>query len=192
MYEPKVNGAANNLLNEAISLFLISTSPLVSLFYFIAYQDFDASVVAGVQALISEGPVHFFATRCPHLSASSVLAYAAWVLSQAILYHYLPGQLHQAPRTIGGRQLLYRLNGLLAWAVTVAIAAAASYYGLVDPTFIARHWGSLLATANVYCVALIAVFYVKARVSPDNVGETLLTGKTPIYHHTGLFSRVTE
>ncbi|KAK5999080.1 7-dehydrocholesterol reductase [Cladobotryum mycophilum] len=75
-----------------------------------------------------------------------------------------------------GRRLPYRLNGTRAWIITIVVGAAASYYGLIDPTFIAKQWGSLLATASLYCATLIAIFQVKARLWPDNAGDTLFTG----------------
>jgi 7-dehydrocholesterol reductase len=101
---------------------------------------------------------------------TSIAAYLAWVVFQAVLYVFLPGPLHQAPRTPGGRRLLYRLNGFRAWALTVAVAAGASFAGLVDPAVIAKHWATVLATAVLYSCALLGVFAIKARVSPDNLG----------------------
>ncbi|KAG7102331.1 hypothetical protein HYQ44_018141 [Verticillium longisporum] len=175
MYEQTLKEWTDVYLNEAISLLLITTCPLFLLFYWITYQDFGVSISSSAEALVSDGILKFLA-RCPSPTAASTTAYAAWVLSQAALYHVLPGPLHRGPRTPGGRQLLYRLNGFHAWILTIGIAAAATFCRLIDPTYIARHWGDLLATANVYCVALIVIFYVKARLKPDNVGETLLTG----------------
>ncbi|EGY15911.1 7-dehydrocholesterol reductase [Verticillium dahliae VdLs.17] len=175
MYEPTSTKWTDVYLNEAISLLLITTCPLFLLFYWITYQDFGVSISSSAEALISDGILNFLA-RCPRPTVASTTAYAAWVLSQAALYHALPGPLHRGPRTPGGRQLLYRLNGFYAWMLTIGFAAVATFGRLIDPTYIARHWGDLLATANVYCAALIVIFYVKARLKPDNAGETLLTG----------------
>ncbi|CRK23186.1 hypothetical protein BN1723_002944 [Verticillium longisporum] len=175
MYEPTSTKWTDVYLNEAISLLLITTCPLFLLFYWITYQDFGVSISSSAEALISDGILNFLA-RCPRPTVASTTAYAAWILSQAALYHALPGPLHRGPRTPGGRQLLYRLNGFYAWMLTIGIAAVATFGRLIDPTYIARHWGDLLATANVYCAALIVIFYVKARLKPDNAGETLLTG----------------
>ncbi|KJZ74771.1 hypothetical protein HIM_05888 [Hirsutella minnesotensis 3608] len=168
MYEPTATDRASIVLDEALSFGIIVGSPLfLFLFYWITYHDFGASLTSAARALVSEGLHTFFVTRLPYPTIASTVGYALWVLSQAALYHYLPGRLHRAPRTPGGRRLLYKLNGLRAWMLTVGAAAAASYWALPDPTFIARHWGGLLATANLYCIALIVVFYIKARAKPD-------------------------
>ncbi|PHH61563.1 hypothetical protein CDD81_8144 [Ophiocordyceps australis] len=179
MYEPRATGRASIALDEAMSFSIIAGSPLFFfLFYYMAYNDFGAELSSAAAALYSQGPSGFFLTRLPLPTVGSVASYAFWVLSQSLLYHYLPGRLHRAPRTPGGRRLMYKLNGLRAWLLTVGVAAMAAYFELLDPALIARHWGPLLAAANLYCLALIGVFYVKARVRPDNAGETLLTGKS--------------
>ncbi|PHH87713.1 hypothetical protein CDD83_8503 [Cordyceps sp. RAO-2017] len=177
MYEPRVTGRTKVLLNEALSMALITGSPILLLFYWITYNFFDASLSASGAALLHEGAATFFLSRLPWPTISSLKGYGFWVVSQALLYHFLPGALHLAPRTPGGRRLLYRLNGLLAWFLTVAVAAAASYFGTLDPTVIAKQWGEGLATANVYALTLVGVFYVKARVRPDEPGDTLFTGE---------------
>jgi 7-dehydrocholesterol reductase len=176
MYEPKATSWASVLLNEFVSFQLIVTSPLLDWFVLIAYQDFDSSLASAGNALLSE-PLSFFSSRLPAVTTTSIAAYLAWVVFQAVLYVLVPGPLHQAPRTPGGRRLLYRLNGFRAWVLTVAVAAGACFAGLIDPAIIAKHWETALTAAMLYSCALIGIFYVKARVGPDNVGDTLLTGK---------------
>jgi 7-dehydrocholesterol reductase len=176
MYEPKATGWASVVVNEFVSLQLIASSPLVDWFVSISYDDFDSSLYSASEALLSE-PFSFFTSRLPTVTATSIAAYLAWVVFQALLYVFVPGPLHQAPRTPGGRRLLYRLNGFRAWALTLALAACVCYAGLVDPALIAKHWTATLATAVLYSSALIGIFWVKARVAPDDKGDTLLTGK---------------
>ena len=175
MYEPKPTTKGAVILNEIISCGLVVTSPLFVLFYWIAYQFYDASLLSSALAF-TEAPLRFL-SHMPRPSGASVVAYLLWVLFQGILYIILPGPIHYGPRTPGGRRLPYKLNGLSAWAITVGCATVASYYRLIDPAWIAKNWGELLATANLYCFALIGTFYIKARSSPDNVEDTLLTGE---------------
>jgi 7-dehydrocholesterol reductase len=176
MYEQRATGWASVVVNEFFSFQLIATSPILDWFVLIAYQDFDASLSSACKALLSE-PLLFVSSRLPAITVTSIAAYFSWVVFQAILYVFVPGPLHQAPRTPGGRRLVYRLNGFCAWALTVALAVGASFTGLIDPAFLAKHWATALATATLYSFALIGIFYVKARVAPDNEGDTLLTGK---------------
>ncbi|KAK3294105.1 7-dehydrocholesterol reductase [Chaetomium fimeti] len=175
MYEPKATSWTSVVVNEFVSLQLVATSPILDWFVSISYDDFDSSLSSAAKAFLSE-PISFFTSRLPTVTATAVAAYLSWVVFQACLYVFVPGPLHQAPRTPGGRRLLYRLNGFSAWAVTVALAAYASYAGFVDPAVIAKHWTTTIATAMVYSFALIGIFYIKARVVPDNKGDTLLTG----------------
>lgn len=180
MYEPRATSWASIAINELFSFQLIATSPLLDWFFLIAYFDFDASLSSACKALLSE-PLLFFSSRLPTVTAASITAYLSWVIFQAVLYVFVPGPLHQAPRTPGGRRLVYRLNGFSAWVLTVAVAACASFAGLVDPALIAKHWTTVLATAMLYSCGLIGVFYVKARVLPDDKGDTLLTGKFSVF-----------
>lgn len=180
MYEPKLTSWTGVFFNEIASFILVATSPLLLIFYFVAYEDFNSSLTAAGLNLVSEGPWSFF-SRCPLPTTTSIAIYLLWVAFQAALYVILPGRLYQAPRTPGGRRLLYRLNGTNAWVLTVLIAVAASYYELVDPAFIAKNWGSLFAAANVYSCVLVFIFQIKARVSPDNEGDTMLNGERMIH-----------
>lgn len=176
MYEPRATGWAIVIFNELASFQLIVTSPLLDWFVCIAYDDFDSSLLSASEAFLSE-PLSFFTSRLPTVTAISIAAYLGWVVFQALLYIFVPGPLHQAPRTPGGRRLFYRLNGFRAWVLTLTIAAYACYAGFIDPTLLAKHWTTFLATAMVYSSALIGIFYIKARVAPDDKGDTLLTGK---------------
>ncbi|KAF3924653.1 hypothetical protein AA313_de0204267 [Arthrobotrys entomopaga] len=176
MYEPKTKSRLEVIFNEAASFILITTCPLLLVFYWISYQYFDLSLLSTARSLISSNPVSFFTSRLPLPSTFTIVAYLSWVIFQAALYILLPGPIHLGPRTPGGRLLPYKLNGLLAWAVTVAVAVIAVYLGLVDPAIIAKEWGAFLATANAYSWMIIFVFAVKARLKPDNEGDTLLTG----------------
>lgn len=180
MYEPKATSWASIVVNEFVSLQLMVTSPLLDWFVSIAYDDFDSSLSSASKALLSE-PLSFFTSRLPTVTTTSIAAYLAWVAFQAFLYVFVPGPLHQAPRTPGGRRLFYRLNGFRAWLLTLALAACASFAGLVDPSLLAKHWTTMIATAVVYSSALIGIFYIKARVTPDNKDETLLSGKSPFF-----------
>ena len=176
MYEPGAKGRAAVGFNEVVSFILITTSPLFCFFCYAAYWDFDSSLRDAAIELISRGPVAFFSHHIPRTSMKTIGAYLLWVIFQAALYRSLPGPLHFGPRTCGGRRLPYKLNGLLAWIVTIAAAIFVSYSGYADPALIAKNWGALLVAATMYSAFVIFIFYIKARTWPDNKGETLVTG----------------
>ncbi|KAL2144295.1 hypothetical protein VTI28DRAFT_9283 [Corynascus sepedonium] len=170
MYEPRATSRTGVVVNELMSFQLIATSPILDWFVMIVHQDFDWSLSVASRALLSK-PLSFFSSRLLPVTTTSVAAYLSWVIFQAILYVFVPGRLHQAPRTPGGRRLIYKLNGLNAWLLTVILAAWASYAGLVNPAVLASSWPTALATATLYSFTLIAIFFVKARVAPDDKGH---------------------
>lgn len=189
MYERRATKKNDIVFDKFTSFVLITTSPLFLLFYCITYHYFDASITSAASELLSSNPVDFFSSRIPQLTKASVLAYSLWVIVQVLLYVYVPGNLHIAPRTPGGRQLKYRLNGLRVWILSVGGAAMLCYKGILDPAFIAVHWGDLLMTANAYAFMLVVTFWIKARIKPDNQGDTLITGEYLICHGTSSVSR---
>lgn len=184
MYERRATKNNDIVFDEVTSFVLITTSPLLLLFYWITYHYFDASITSAASELLSNNPLDFFFSRIPQLTRASVLAYSLWVIVQALLYVYVPGQLHIAPRTPGGRQLRYKLNGLRSWILSVGGATMLCYNGILDPAFIAIHWGDLLMTANAYCLILVLTFWIKARIRPDHQGDTLITGEYLICYRT--------
>ncbi|KAE8332430.1 hypothetical protein BDV39DRAFT_216575 [Aspergillus sergii] len=153
-----------------------SAPPLSVIFYCIAYHHFDTSLYAAARAAYSEGFFYFFATRFPRPSLISVSCYAAWLALQAILYVCLPGEIALGPVTPAGRRLKYKLNGLTAWCLTVALWAVGTKSGLVDPTIIARKWEGLIWTTTVFCVVAALISYAKACVLPGVETENLKTG----------------
>ncbi|KAH6971451.1 7-dehydrocholesterol reductase [Ilyonectria sp. MPI-CAGE-AT-0026] len=194
MYERQATEKKDIVFDKVTSFVLITTSPLFLLFYWITHHYFDASITSAASELISNNPFDFFSSRIPQLTKASVLAYSLWVIVQALLYVYVPGKLHIAPRTPGGRQLKYRLNGLRVWILSVGGAAMLCYNGILDPAFIAIHWGNLLMTANAYALILVLTFWIKARIKPDHQGDTLITGNFfyDLYNGGELHPRIGE
>lgn len=167
---------SRNLLREVACFFLLLPTPAFLHFYWIAYSVFDASLVSAAQALSQEGPRHFFLTHLPDWNIDTAYIYADWLLFQAFLFVTLPGPSAVAPRTPGGRALVYTLNGLSAWFITVLLSCVGSYFGIINLAYIAENWDSFLVTASGWCLLLVFTFQVKARLYPDDVGDTLITG----------------
>ncbi|KAB8079703.1 ergosterol biosynthesis ERG4/ERG24 [Aspergillus leporis] len=163
-------------LTVVISFVLCTTTPFVVIYYWIAYQYFDTSIVTAARVACSEGLFQFFITRFPHSSGNAVFGYAAWLAFQAIMYIYLPGREALGPVTPAGRRLRYKLNGLAAWVATIALWALGAISGIIDPAYIAKNWENLIWTTNVFSVVVVILFHMKARLMPDNKAETFITG----------------
>lgn len=179
---PKPQQLRPSTITETICFILCTTSPLVVIYYWIAYHYFDTSIIAAARTSYSEGLIQFFAIRFPHPSIVAILGYSTWLVLQAILYIYLPGSETLGPLTPAGRRLRYKLNGLAAWVATVALWIAGSTLGIFDPTYIAKNWESLIWAINVFSVSITVIFHIKAQILPDNEGETFITGKSLLDH----------
>ncbi|KAL3254415.1 hypothetical protein ABHI18_008949 [Aspergillus niger] len=142
---------------QLVSFIFCVTTPMTVIFYCIAYRDFHTSLT-------------------PRPTLEAITGYAAWFIIQAILYIALPGPTVFGPPTPGGRRLRYKLNGLAAWIVTVALAISGSFAGILRPASLAEAWGGLVAVTNIFSFIIIILFQIKARVAPDNKHETYLTG----------------
>ncbi|KAK4250716.1 ergosterol biosynthesis ERG4/ERG24 family-domain-containing protein [Corynascus novoguineensis] len=151
MYEPRATSHAGVVVNELMSFQLIATSPILDWFVMIVHQDFDWWLSAASRAFLPK-PLSFFSSRLLPVTTTSVAAYLSWVIFQAILYHFVPGRLHQAPRMPGGRRLIYKLNGLNAWLLTVILGAWVSYAGLarVAPDDKGHFWYDLFNDGELH------------------------------------------
>ena len=78
--------------------------------------------------------------------------------------------------TPAGNLLEYRVNGLLAWQLTVALTAVGAFMGYLDLCMIADHWEGLLVVINVYGFFLSALAYLKAYLAPSHAGDRKFSG----------------
>ena len=164
-------------LIEVFSFILIITSPLLVLFYWICYQFFNTSISSTAFTAYSEGTFQFLGNRMPSFDMESVLAYGVWTLFQAMLYLFLPGPLLLGQPTPSGKRLPYRINGLLAWGLTLVSMFVLHFTGLVHLTFIAEHWEGLVWTVNIYSLVMLIIFHLKAYCWPDSPEDNVSAGK---------------
>ena len=101
---------------------------------------------------------------------------AAYMAIQAIMYRYLPGPSHDGQRTPAGHLLRYKTNGFLALLLSCSLLAVADLTGYMKASFIASHWGSLLACLNIWGIVLTLLVYAKARLSPTHPQDRVFSG----------------
>lgn len=119
----------------------------------------------------------FYVRYGPELSIAVVMAYACWVVFQALLYQFLPGKLSTGQLTPAGHLLEYRTNGLLAWFTSHVLFATVVVTGLVQPTIIAVYWEELLVTVNVFGFLLSWFVYIKAYIRPSHERDRKFSGE---------------
>ncbi|KAK2804843.1 hypothetical protein FQN51_001485 [Onygenales sp. PD_10] len=160
-----------------MSLGIMVACPLFTLFWYIALQNFDASLLSALFALWDEGFVNFFRQYSPCPNRDIVFVYGAWVLFQAVLYTFLPGKICEGQPTPAGNVLKYKTNGLLASFVTVFFFAVLGLRsGGLSLAFVAEHWGSFVAIFNIYGLFLTAAFYLKAHIAPSHLEDRKFSG----------------
>ena len=137
------------LFNAAFVVMLIGL-PLATVYFAVGFVHFDAALVF---------PDRAFWSHVEPPSVGILLLYLAWIGFQAALFHWLPGRTVEGEPLPDGRRLEYRLNGLLALAVTLGAAGGAVALDLVPATIFHDTLGALVTTANVVvllgCVALV-------------------------------------
>lgn len=160
---------------------IMAFSPSIVIFYCIALSQFQGSIYAAYQELLHLGLVNFAWQYTPGPSHHAHVGYAAWLLFQAALYQSLPSTLRSGQLTPAGNLLMYRVNGLLAWAVTHGLFLAASITGYLDPAILAKNWEGLLVSVNIYGFLLSGFAYWKALNFPTHASDRKFSGRFPGY-----------
>lgn len=159
-------------------LFMITVPPTLTVLCWIALEHFKGSLFGALTELIELGPSLFAKQFAPIHDRRVTVAYFGWVLFQALLYTVLPGK-STGQLTAGGELLDYPTNGFLAWSITVSAFAVLTLSGTINPCIIARHWGSLVVTFNIYGYALSVGAYLKAYYAPSHPEGRTFSGKYP-------------
>lgn len=138
------------------ALVLTIVLPLVTFYLWAAVFLHNGSlwVPASVTELLAMFPA-------PTLEALAIVA--AWFAVQAALYAWLPGKVVDGRPAEHGEQAEYRLNGLLAFGVTVVLLVAALALDLFSPVKVLDQLGAMLTIAALLCFALSAWAYVLGR-----------------------------
>lgn len=170
--------------------------PILVIVFAIALSDFNGSITTTLWTMATQNPIEFAILYSPRPTMEAMLGYAAWVLFQAALYLWLPGQTGYGQRTPAGHLLPYRVNGIQAWVLTHALAAGAVYLGYLDGALIAKHWGGLMVAMNVYGYFLTGISYLKALVDPTHPDDRKFSGMCGLFHfnrgdaNTGLIAYI--
>jgi 7-dehydrocholesterol reductase len=69
------------------------------------------------------------------------------------------------------------MNGLSAWIATHTLYFTLSYAGVLDPSFIPRHWSSLIAAMNLAGVLVTTFAYLKAHFAPTHPRDRKFSGQ---------------
>lgn len=171
-------GRAHNvsLLTSLGCAGIMCLCPTLVIFVWISMEYFGGSLFAAIAGVIDDGVLDFCAKYGPELSMQACIGYTLWVSFQAALYQFLPSKLSTGQLTPAGHLLQYYTNGFAAWIVTHIAYVAASYFGLINPAFLAQNWAGLLVAANVYGFLLSGFAWAKAHIAPTHVEDRKFSG----------------
>ena len=183
------------LRQTMVPLSLIAVCPPTAMLLFHTHTELGGSFSAlwaeivqrGLFATIAAvwGPV-FFGTR----AAWTILGIFA--LSQLAFMRLLPGKRFDGPVTPAGNVPVYKANGVLAFALTMALFVGLSFgAGLFRAAVVYDHFGEILGALNFFSMALCLALYLKGRFAPSTEDHGL--SGNPVFDYywgTELYPRV--
>jgi protein-S-isoprenylcysteine O-methyltransferase Ste14 len=100
-------------------------------------------------------------------TGKALLIYAVWLLFQAFLQVVLPGKKVLGRELEGGKEsgkrLVYKMNGLLALIITLAVFVGLLFSGILDPLTIFEEIGSLITVVIIFAYAFSIFLYVRGK-----------------------------
>src|SRR3984957_8712050 len=183
------------LRQTLVPAFLLSVCPPTALVVWYTHTALGGSLSAlvamfrqeGVLAALAHiwGPV-FFGTR----TAWELIGVLAAV--ELTLMRALPGARFVGPVTANGNVPIYKANGVLAFLVTVALFAGASFgLHLFPASIIYDNFGGILGAMNVFSVSFCLLLYFKGRFAPSSSDHG--TSGNPVFDYywgTELYPRI--
>ncbi|MHC4917199.1 MAG: phosphatidylethanolamine N-methyltransferase family domain-containing protein, partial [Planctomycetota bacterium] len=125
---------------------VVMTAIVYYLYFGIAFN--DASILPGGASNWSG----FLAAIVP--TGTAVLVCVGWFAFQVALERVLPARTVQGMPLSDGSTLPYRINGLLAMAVSLAAALVGYYAGWLPLAWLHAHFGELLSAVTIFSFAL--------------------------------------
>jgi len=99
----------------------------------------------------------------PSPTGRALAIYGAWLALQAVLAVAAPGKIVEGALLRDGTRLPYKLNGLVAFVVSVGAVVGLLAGGVVRATTVVDELGPIITTATLMIAALSVVFYVWGR-----------------------------
>ncbi|KAA8497420.1 Delta(14)-sterol reductase [Porphyridium purpureum] len=96
----------------------------------------------------------------PKPSWTVLMVYLTYLLWLVVLGVLLPGYSQKGARLADGSRLTYKCNGLLIHLVTSAAFVMAGRTGVLDVTFVARHFWTFFATVSLFSLAFAIYLFV--------------------------------
>ena len=147
-------------LNNAGFALMLLGCPALTWYVTIAIRHYDGALVL---------PDAGFLARIAPPSAASLGFYLGWLALQIALAVLLPGRIEHGVPLDDGRTLPYRMNGLLAFVLSLLVAGGLVWTNIVPATFLHDQLDALVTTANLVVLGLCCyVFAIGRRQARGN------------------------
>lgn len=170
-----------SLTTIALSLLIMSTTPLLVIYFWRACDSFKCDIVQPIMPLVDAAlaeklsldlVLKWVLELLPKPTADGFKLYFSWLAFQAFLYTFIPAKIGYGQTTPAGFTLPYVVNGLRAWFITHSLFFALSLgFNLFPASIVHDHWGGLLVASNVYGYFLTLFSYIKALTFPSHAAD---------------------
>lgn len=133
-----------------------------------------------------------FLAMLPAPTARAAAIYGAWLALHALLFAVAPGKIVEGAQLRDGTRLRYRLNGLLAFIVSIGALVALLATGVIRASAIVSELGPIITISTAMIAALCVWYYAWGRArgarerSTGNVAYDFFMG-TVLNPRLGLF-----
>ena len=147
-------------------LIMLLTPPAAIISWIVcSFEPFDGAV----SPLLTAAGWRSVATHWPWPSASAATIVLVFVVFEAALLHWLPGETFEGPISPSGNRPRYKLNGVSAWFAThAAFFGCSAGLHLFNAGIVWDHLGEILATLVLFAFVFCLFLYFKGRYSPNS------------------------
>jgi 7-dehydrocholesterol reductase len=152
-------------------LLILFTPPAAILFWIVCtFQPFNGSLTP----LLSAAGWDSVVAHWPWPSAPAAAIVLVFVAVEIFLLQGLPGKVFEGPITPAGNRPRYKLNGVAAWLITLALFFICSYgLRLFNAGIVWDRFGEILATLVLFALIFCLLLYFKGRYWPSSTDHSL-------------------
>lgn len=172
-------------LNLSIrSLIMMLGAPTVTTLFVYSCDKYQCALAPGVRDLLAStedlqsaydvlkwclSPLRWFTWEAAAI-------YMVWYIVQALMYAWVPSKIGYGQKTLAGRQLPYKVNGLTCYIITHIAFLSAVYFDVIPVSIIAQNWLGLFVATNFMGYFLTVFAYVKAHLFPCHPDDRKFSG----------------
>lgn len=144
--------------------FMLFITPLISIWWS-AIIDYNGSLQLSVTRFLAGPKASLSWYSLPSHDIS--VAFAKWILFEAILYTVLPGRICAGQPTPSGHTLPYTMNGLSFFTFSIIFFLVSAALGWTELSFIANNWRDIILVLNAFAWLLTGLAFLKGRIAPS-------------------------